>query len=172
MAQNMIKTNPEKSVSGRDSAFVTKRLQGELMRFMMSKTDGISAFPDGDNLRKWIGTISGPDGTVYEKLSFKLSLEFPPDYPYVPPNVRFLTPCFHPNVDLSNGAICLDILKDKWSALLEAPAVLLSIQSLLGEPNNQSPLNQEAARLWPNQKMFKTALLEAYKSNPREESRE
>ena len=39
-------------------------------------------------------------------------------YPYQSPTVKFTTPCFHPNVD-SHGNICLDILKEKWSALYE-----------------------------------------------------
>ena len=68
-------------------------------------------------------------------------------YPYQSPTVKFTTPCFHPNVD-SHGNICLDILKEKWSALYEVyladcepksvqlcqvRTILLSIQSLLGE---------------------------------------
>lgn len=68
---------------------------------------------------------------VYEDLVYKLSLEFPSTYPYSPPTVRFVTPCFHPNVD-SAGNICLDILKEKWSALYDVRSILLSVQSLLG----------------------------------------
>uniref|UniRef100_A0A7M4FVW3 Ubiquitin conjugating enzyme E2 C n=1 Tax=Crocodylus porosus TaxID=8502 RepID=A0A7M4FVW3_CROPO len=91
---------------------------------------GISAFPESDNLFKWIGTIDGAAGTAYEGLRYKLSLEFPSGYPYNAPAVRFLTPCYHPNVD-AQGNICLDILKDKWSALYDVRTILLSIQSLL-----------------------------------------
>lgn len=68
---------------------------------------------------------------VYEGLTFKLRLEFPHTYPYTAPNVRFTTPCFHPNVD-NSGNICLDILKEKWSALYDVRTILISIQSLLG----------------------------------------
>lgn len=67
---------------------------------------------------------------AYEELRYKLSLEFPSGYPYTAPTVRFLTPCYHPNVD-TQGNICLDILKDKWSALYDVRTILLSIQSLL-----------------------------------------
>lgn len=68
---------------------------------------------------------------VYEGLRYRLSLDFPAGYPYQAPRVKFVTPCFHPNVD-DQGFICLDILKDKWSALLDVRSILLSIQSLLG----------------------------------------
>ncbi|CAL9706570.1 unnamed protein product [Knipowitschia caucasica] len=137
---------------------VTKRLQQELMTLMMSGDKGISAFPESENLFKWVGTIDGAPGTVYEGLRFRVSLDFPDGYPFHPPQVKFVTPCFHPNVD-EQGFICLDILKDKWSALYDVRTILLSLQSLLGEPNNESPLNTKAADLWSNQEAFKTHLL-------------
>ena len=102
------------------------------MSLMMSSDKGISAFPDGDKLFEWIATVQGPADSVYEGLKYKLRLEFPAGYPYTAPTVRFVTPCFHPNVD-QHGNICLDILKEKWSALYEVRTILLSIQSLLGE---------------------------------------
>ncbi|XP_072290137.1 ubiquitin-conjugating enzyme E2 C [Eucyclogobius newberryi] len=136
---------------------VTKRLQQELMALMMSGDKGISAFPESENLFKWVGTIDGAQGTVYEGLRYRLLLEFPAGYPYHAPRVKFVTPCFHPNVD-GQGFICLDILKDKWSALYDVRSILLSIQSLLSEPNNESPLNTTAAELWDNQEAFKSHL--------------
>lgn len=48
----------------KDKHSVSKRLQQELLSLMMSGEKGVSAFPDGDNLFKWIGTIQGPAGTV------------------------------------------------------------------------------------------------------------
>ena len=50
------------------------------------------------------------------------------EYPFKAPAVRFETPCFHPNVD-HHGNICLDILKDKWSAAYSVRTVLLSLQA-------------------------------------------
>ena len=76
----------------------------------MSGNIGVSAFPDGENIFSWVGTIQGGKGTPYEGLSYKLSLHFPSDYPFKPPQVKFETACFHPNVDQS-GNICLDILQ-------------------------------------------------------------
>ncbi len=60
------------------------------------------------------------------------------------------------------GNICLDILKDKWSALYDVRTILLSIQSLLGDPNNDSPLNVQAAQLWSDQVAYKKLLLEKF----------
>ncbi|KAG5836367.1 hypothetical protein ANANG_G00253870 [Anguilla anguilla] len=142
---------------------VSKRLQQELMTLMMSGDKGISAFPESDNLFKWIGTIDGAQGTVYEGLRYKLSLEFPSGYPYKAPRVKFITPCYHPNVD-EHGFICLDILKEKWSALYDVRSILLSIQSLLGEPNNDSPMNAGAAVLWDDQEAYKARLHATYKN--------
>jgi ubiquitin-protein ligase len=124
--------------SGHPQQLLTRRitrLQTELMQLMTAPAPGVSAFPSADgNLLSWRATIEGPDDTPYAGLTFKLSFEFPTNYPYAPPNVTFRTPIYHPNVDFS-GRICLDILKDKWTAAYNTQTVLLSLQSLLGEPN-------------------------------------
>nr|KYP74707.1 Ubiquitin carrier protein E2 19 [Cajanus cajan] len=137
------------------SAVSQRRLQKELMALMMSGVDlGVSAFPDGESIFTWIGTIEGGKGTLYEGLSYKLSLRFPLDYPFKPPQVKFETMCFHPNVD-QFGNICLDILQDKWSSAYDCRTILLSIQSLLEEPNLESPLNSYAAALWNDKEDYR-----------------
>ncbi|KAI9725623.1 MAG: Ubiquitin-conjugating enzyme E2 11 [Chrysothrix sp. TS-e1954] len=148
-------TKPTISVtqSASSTANVTKRLQSELTTLLLSPPPGISAFPTSEStLLHWTATLAGPAETPYTNLTFKLSLEFPANYPYAAPEVKFTTPIYHPNVDFS-GRICLDILKEKWSASLSVSAVLLSLQSLLGEPNNASPLNGQAAELWDSDKV-------------------
>ncbi|KAM0899336.1 hypothetical protein ACQ4PT_021357 [Festuca glaucescens] len=147
---------------GAEGQSVVRRLQSELMALMMGGDPGVSAFPEGDNIFQWIGTIDGSAATVYEGTSYRLALAFPSDYPYKPPKVRFETPCFHPNVD-THGNICLDILQDKWSSAYDVRTILLSIQSLLGEPNNDSPLNTQAAALWANQQEFRKMVEKLYK---------
>jgi ubiquitin-conjugating enzyme E2 C len=118
---------------GLEGQSVVRRLQSELMALMMGTDPGVSAFPDpeGDSMLHWVGTIAGSAGTPYEGTSYRLALAFTAEYPYKPPQVRFDTPCFHPNID-AHGNICLDILQDKWSSAYDVRTVLLSIQSLLG----------------------------------------
>ncbi|KKY24731.1 putative ubiquitin conjugating enzyme [Diplodia seriata] len=148
---------------------VTKRLQTELMTLMMSPSPGVSAFPNESNFLEWTGTIEGPEGTPYAGLTLKLSFSFPHNYPYAPPTVLFKTPIYHPNIDFS-GRICLDILKEKWSAIYNVQSVLLSLQSLLGEPNNASPLNGQAAELWDNDfEEFKRNVLARHRDLTEEE---
>ncbi|CAL9171742.1 unnamed protein product [Musa hybrid cultivar] len=151
------------AAKGLDGQSVLKsRLQSELMSLMMCGDPGISAFPEGDNIFCWKGTITGSKETVYEGMIYKLSFSFPTDYPFKPPKVKFETACFHPNVDIY-GNICLDILQDKWSSAYDVRTILLSIQSLLGEPNNESPLNTQAAALWVNQEEFRKMVEKLYK---------
>jgi ubiquitin-conjugating enzyme E2 C len=76
----------------------------------MTDDPSISAFPESDNIFQWAATLIGPKDTVYEGLSYRLSIVFPATYPFSAPTVKFETPCFHPNVD-QYGNICLDILK-------------------------------------------------------------
>lgn len=146
-----------------DGHSVTKRLQSELMQLMTSSTPGVSAFPESDaNLLKWTGTIEGPPDTFYEGLKFKLSIQFPANYPYSAPTITFTSPMWHPNVDMS-GNICLDILKENWSAVYNVQTILLSLQSLLGEPNNKSPLNAQAAQLYEKDpEQYKKLLMQRY----------
>jgi ubiquitin-protein ligase len=61
--------------------------------------------------------------------------------------VRFVSKMFHPNV-YADGGICLDILQNRWSPTYDVSAILTSIQSLLDEPNPNSPANSVAAQLY------------------------
>ena len=85
--------------------------------------------------------------TPFEDGTFKLLLTFEETYPTKPPTVKFLSRMFHPNV-YANGELCLDILQNRWSPTYDVAAILTSIQSLLHDPNPNSPANAEAAQLY------------------------
>jgi len=85
--------------------------------------------------------------TPFEDGTFKLLLTFDESYPNKPPTVKFLSRMFHPNV-YANGELCLDILQNRWSPTYDVAAILTSIQSLLHDPNPNSPANAEAAMLY------------------------
>mmetsp|Transcript_8155 Transcript_8155/g.20982 ORF Transcript_8155/g.20982 Transcript_8155/m.20982 type:complete len:163 (-) Transcript_8155:381-869(-) len=116
-----------------------KRISKELAEISLDPPCNCTAGPKGDNLYEWVSTILGPKGSPYQGGVFFLDITFPPDYPFKPPKVRFRTRIYHCNVN-SAGAICLDVLKENWSPALTISKVLLSICSLLTDPNPQDPL--------------------------------
>ncbi|ONM27838.1 Ubiquitin-conjugating enzyme E2 3 [Zea mays] len=97
--------------------------------------------------------VSAEHRVIITKLkgTFKLTLQFTEDYPNKPPTVRFVSRMFHPNI-YADGSICLDILQNQWSPIYDVAAILTSIQSLLCDPNPNSPANSEAARLFSENK--------------------
>lgn len=134
----------------------------ETQELLHNPPPGISGSTENDNMRYFTFLMEGPGGTPYEHGIFKLELFLPSDYPAEPPKVRFLTKIYHPNID-SLGRICLSILKKgEWTPALGISTVLVSIQSLLCEPNCDDPLDtkiaadfkenplgaQQKARLW------------------------
>ena len=101
--------------------------------------ENCSAGPVRDNLFHWCGTILGPEHTPYAGGLFHIDIQFPKDYPFKPPHMKFQTQIYHPNIN-SRGEICLDILKQEWSPALTLSDILLSISSLLNDPNPDDPL--------------------------------
>ncbi|KAH7554656.1 hypothetical protein JRO89_XS12G0253600 [Xanthoceras sorbifolium] len=103
--------------------------------------------PVAEDMFHWQATIMGPPDSPYAGGVFLVTIHFPPDYPFKPPKVAFRTKVFHPNIN-SNGSICLDILKEQWSPALTISKVLLSICSLLTDPNPDDPLVPEIAHMY------------------------
>ena len=128
-----------------------KRLQRELIEIQKDTPVNCSAGPCNNDLLNWEATIIGPTETPYEGGIFKLKILFPADYPFKPPKITFETRIYHPNIN-GTGGICLDILKDQLSPALNITKVLLSICSLLDEPNPDDPLMPEIAQLFKSNK--------------------
>jgi ubiquitin-conjugating enzyme E2 D/E len=124
-----------------------RRIQKEINDLKKDPPTHISAGPKGDDLFTWEGTIMGPADSPYQGGVFKIDIHFPTDYPFKPPKLTFLTKIYHPNIH-PNGAICLDILKEQWSPALTMSKVLLSLTSLLCDPNPKDPLVLEVARIY------------------------
>lgn len=129
-----------------------KRIRKELLDMGKDPPQNCSAGPQTEeDLFKWQATILGPDDSPFAGGVFFLKIDFPGDYPFKPPKVTFETKIYHPNVN-SNGSICLDILKDQWSPALTVSKVLLSICSLLTDPNPDDPLVPEIGREYKENK--------------------
>mmetsp|Transcript_28602 Transcript_28602/g.93443 ORF Transcript_28602/g.93443 Transcript_28602/m.93443 type:complete len:153 (+) Transcript_28602:82-540(+) len=124
-----------------------KRLMRDFRRLQNDPPAGISGTPTENNIMSWKAVIFGPEDTPWEGGTFKLTMTFTEEYPNKAPVVRFESKMFHPNI-YADGAICLDILQNQWSPVYDVSAVLTSIQSLLSDPNPQSPANSEAARMY------------------------
>ncbi|XP_056427178.1 ubiquitin-conjugating enzyme E2 D4 isoform X1 [Hyla sarda] len=119
----------------------------ELMDLQRDPPAQCSAGPVGEDLFHWQATIMGPNDSPFQGGVFFLTIHFPTDYPFKPPKVAFTTKIYHPNIN-SNGSICLDILRSQWSPALTVSKVLLSICSLLCDPNPDDPLVPEIAHTY------------------------
>ncbi|WAR00944.1 UB2R1-like protein [Mya arenaria] len=138
-----------------------KALQLELKKIVSEPVEGFRVkLLDDENLFEWEVAIFGPPGTLYEGGYFKALMKFPPDYPYSPPSVKFLTKMWHPNV-YENGDVCISILhppvddpqsgeepSERWNPTQNVRTILLSIISLLNEPNTSSPANVDASVMY------------------------
>ncbi|KAI9170437.1 hypothetical protein LWI28_027958 [Acer negundo] len=144
-------TRRASSQAVRMSTPARKRLMRDFKRLQQDPPAGISGAPQDNNIMLWNAVIFGPDDTPWDGGTFKLTLQFTEDYPNKPPTVRFVSRMFHPNI-YADGSICLDILQNQWSPIYDVAAILTSIQSLLCDPNPNSPANSEAARMFSENK--------------------
>uniref|UniRef100_A0A1I8IN02 Large ribosomal subunit protein eL27 n=1 Tax=Macrostomum lignano TaxID=282301 RepID=A0A1I8IN02_9PLAT len=128
--------------------------QKELMEVMTVGEKGLSAFPEGENLTRWTATLEGPAGTPYEGDVYKLSLEFPADYPYKSPRCPL-----HYSLLSSQCRPVRQHLLGHSQGELERPCTPCALSCCpcdlcLTSPNNDSPLNAQAASLWCNPAKF------------------
>lgn len=145
-----------------------KRLLKEYQQLTRDPPPGIVAGPiSEDNLFEWDCLLEGPDGTCYENGVFSALLKFPQDYPLSPPQLVFDPPVLHPNI-YEDGTVCISILhppgedpnqyerpEERWSPIQSVEKILLSVMSMLAEPNPESGANIDACKLWrDNRELF------------------
>ena len=124
------------------------RLVKEFTKFTTDPLDGVTVnIPDDANYYRWDAIITGPADTPYEGGTYMLHIDIPKEYPHKPPDVKFKTHIFHPNISPQSGYICLDILKHMWSPAMGIGKVILSILQLLSDPNPNDSLNWDAGSL-------------------------
>lgn len=110
-----------------------------------------------DDLFTWEVILIGPKDTELEGGLYRAEMCFTDKYPEEPPKFRFLTKMWHPNID-EEGFVCISILhppgndvygyeefNERWLPVRTPESIILSILSLLSEPNPESPANLEAA---------------------------
>lgn len=126
---------------------LVRRLARELEECQKLKEEtGIIVEPTNEaDLTEWTAYLPGPEDSPYYGYIYPLSIQIPDNFPMRPPLINFKIKVYHPNVG-SGGSICLDILGEQWSPVLTLPKIILSISSLLTDPNPKSPLNSSAGR--------------------------
>ncbi|XP_046859316.1 ubiquitin-conjugating enzyme E2 G2-like [Xenia sp. Carnegie-2017] len=138
-----------------------KRLMAEYKQLTLNPPEGIIAGPvSEENFFEWEALIMGPVGTPFEDGVFTAKMTFPTDYPLSPPKMKFTSDMFHPNV-YPDGRVCISILHapgddpmgyetsaERWSPVQSVEKILLSVVSMLAEPNDESGANVDASKVW------------------------
>ncbi|KAL6925952.1 hypothetical protein ACO0SA_000561 [Hanseniaspora valbyensis] len=124
-----------------------KRLMREINAAKNDKEANIELqFKDPNNITQLTGAFYGPEDTPYHNGKFIIDITIPTEYPFKPPIMKFHNKVYHPNISSVTGAICLDILKNKWSPVLTLKSTLISLQALLCDPAADDPQDAEVAK--------------------------
>ena len=123
-----------------------------------SSTALYSLRPSSDSILKWDLVLIGPEDSPYESGIFRGHIDFPINYPNDPPKV-ILYNFFYLNV-YKDGTVCISILhkgedkwgyeklSERWSPILKVPSIMISIISMITDPNFESPANIDAGKEW------------------------
>uniref|UniRef100_A0A914EHR0 E2 ubiquitin-conjugating enzyme n=1 Tax=Acrobeloides nanus TaxID=290746 RepID=A0A914EHR0_9BILA len=123
----------------------SRRLKKELQDLRASDSNHIrNVEVDESNLLHWT-ILLVPDREPYNKGAFKISVDFPAEYPFKPPRITFLTKIYHPNID-EKGQVCLPIITpENWKPATRTEQVMHSLMSLIMEPETDHPLRGDLA---------------------------
>lgn len=123
-----------------------RRILKEIKTIKSNSPDNIKIFVEND-IYNWEAVIIGSKDTFYEDLELHLNIHIPDSYPSNPPVIKFISNVWHPNIS-QDGEICVSTLKNYgWTPVLTILKTLISINSLLDDPNTDDPLNSEASRM-------------------------
>ena len=123
--------------------------------------EGLHLHQDPENALKINFTLIGPKETPWEDFVMNGIINIPSNFPFVPPELKFLTKTHHPNI-YPDGKVCLSILNaeqdetgyfkpsELWTPALDIRCVFLCILNLFTEPNLESPANLDACILYRN----------------------
>ena len=97
---------------------------------------------DQENYFKWVVTMLGPKDSPYRGVVFILEVDFPDNYPESAPEIYFITPIYHLNVNPYNnsnwgiklGHVSLNVLND-WKPEYTIKEIFIYIYALLYNPN-------------------------------------
>jgi len=141
-------------------------LRRQFRELAKNPPDGISVgLGEEESLYCWELMIVGPPDTLYEGGFFAAQLKFPKEFPNMPPVMKIKTPIWHPNV-YEDGTVCISILHppgedrfnelesatERWRPILGVESIIISVISMLSDPNDESPANLDAAVMWRNDK--------------------
>jgi len=144
------------------SSSAARLLQQTYKKLLQEPVHGCYIEVDDTDFFEWKVFLEGPNDSPYEGGIFQARLKFPADFPMSPPTFRFVSEMWHPNV-YTNGYLCISILHppgedalsgesafERWLPIQSVETILLSVVSLLGDPNPSSPANVDAGVEWRN----------------------
>jgi ubiquitin-conjugating enzyme E2 D/E len=143
--------------------FALSRLKLELFETKSNSDNLIENIYLLDDYFKWEAIINGPKNTPYANGKFKLKIEFPDNYPYKFPKIYFTTKIYHPNISLEDGFVNADVLSEKkWTPVFTVCSLIISIISLLDDPNVSVCYNNKLANLYKNDKQKYDDIVEKF----------
>ncbi|XP_065189928.1 ubiquitin-conjugating enzyme E2 L3-like [Sycon ciliatum] len=99
---------------------------------------------DEGNMLRWQGLLV-PDNPPYNQGAFRVEINFPPEYPFKPPKLTFVTKIYHPNVD-EKGQVCLPIITaEHWKPATKTDQVIAALVALIHAPEPDHPLRGDLA---------------------------
>eukprot|EP00823_Brevimastigomonas_motovehiculus_P004822 TRINITY_DN329_c0_g2_i1.p1 TRINITY_DN329_c0_g2~~TRINITY_DN329_c0_g2_i1.p1 ORF type:complete len:1132 (+),score=310.68 TRINITY_DN329_c0_g2_i1:61-3456(+) len=139
-----IRIAEEQSSTSSTNAAQIRRIIAELKFLQKNPHPYVKVFPNAANVNFWRILLEGPETTPYEGGIFCLYASFPQNYPNEPPEVRFVTPIYHCNINKS-GKICHSVLGRDYNSAIKMKDVLSCIYGLLLTPEPLDPLDSVTA---------------------------